>query len=268
MGEKDCIDSIKAYTRHEHVKITNSGNAAILASLYQAKQLGFGEVLIPDQGGWLTYPEYPSIIGLKVSYLKTDRCLIDPVSLEEHQNKALMVPSYGGYIAEQPLGEISKVCKANGLLLIEDASGSVGHDRLCNGNHSDIIIGSFGEAKIVNHGHGGFISSNTKMRKEIFSAIKPINLDIASLLTKLKGARNRLEFLLNMAAEVKRELSGFNVIHKDIEGINVAAGYSSDEDKMKIIKYCERRGLEHTLCPRYIRVMEPAVCIEIKRLIG
>ena len=42
--------------------------------------------------------------------------------------------------------------------------------------------------------------------------------------------------------------------------------HNNDEEKDKIIKYCKENNYEYTLCPRYIRVNENAVSIEVKRL--
>ena len=36
--------------------------------------------------------------------------------------------------------------------------------------------------------------------------------------------------------------------------------------KQRIIDYCNENNLEFTECPRYIRINEPAISIEVKRL--
>ena len=38
------------------------------------------------------------------------------------------------------------------------------------------------------------------------------------------------------------------------------------EEKGKIIKYCEENNLQYTICPRYIRVNCDAISIEVKRI--
>ena len=48
-------------------------------------------------------------------------------------------------------------------------------------------------------------------------------------------------------------------------GHNVIVKFNTDEEKEKIINYCDKNELEYTLCPRYIRVEENAVSIEVKR---
>jgi len=60
-------------------------------------------------------------------------------------------------------------------------------------------------------------------------------------------------------------LKDFKIIHAEEEGFNVVVRFKNDEEKEKILKYCEQKEYEYTICPRYIRVNENAVCIEVKR---
>jgi hypothetical protein len=186
------------------------------------------------------------------------------------RDAALILPSYGGYIVEQPLMEISKMCKKNNILLIEDASGSLSSKKLCNGRFSDIIVASFGKGKIVDNGCGGFISANDKafLGSEVSSLTKPIGIDYSRLSSKIENAPHRLAMLRKEHDAVKRDLLQFPIIHSEREGINVAVSFKTEQEKMKIIKYCDGKGLSYTLCPRYIRIMEEAVSIEIKRMSG
>jgi len=56
--------------------------------------------------------------------------------------------------------------------------------------------------------------------------------------------------------------------NKTIEAIiiNVIIKFDDEEVKQRIIEYCKENNLEYTVCPRYIRVNENAVSIELKRL--
>jgi len=260
---QECLELIKGYTRHKHAKITNSGNLAIFAAMAFARHAGISTILVPDQGGWLTYLEYPKILGLEMQKIETDKGLINPRSLELHNNKAIIFSSFAGYFAEQPLKEIAQVCKEHNILLIEDATGAIGDDTLCNGEFSDIIVGSFGKDKPVNLGQGGFISwSNDQLQdKDIFTLTKPVNLDYAKLHRKLKDVRQRLQMLFSTSENIKKDLKNYNLIHSDRRGINVVAANNE-----KILEYCGSRGYECTMCPRYIRVDEDAISIEVKRL--
>ncbi len=86
------------------------------------------------------------------------------------------------------------------------------------------------------------------------------------LLEKLKGAKKRLKWLYDKNKKVKKDLKGFNVIHRGDKGINVVVKYCCEEEKQKILKYCNKHDYQYTLCPRYIRVKDEAISIEIKRL--
>jgi len=71
-----------------------------------------------------------------------------------------------------------------------------------------------------------------------------------------------MQFFPLKSSCVKQE----NIIHKDSKGINVIIRFSSDTEKERLINYCDKNNLEHTLCPRYIRVNVDALSIEVKRL--
>ena len=87
--------------------------------------------------------------------------------LEINENSALIFTSFAGYTAEQDIERISKYCRNNDIMTIEDASAGIGDkkNKLGNGKYSDIIIASTGSPKMINVGSGGFITSNNE---EIF----------------------------------------------------------------------------------------------------
>ena len=57
-----------------------------------------------------------------------------------------------------------------------------------------------------------------------------------------------------------------DIINPGKHGINVVIKFKDKEQKEKLIKYCKENKLEYTECPRYIRVEEDAVSIEVKRI--
>ncbi|MEM4267947.1 MAG: DegT/DnrJ/EryC1/StrS family aminotransferase [Candidatus Woesearchaeota archaeon] len=264
-----CIDILKNYTGHGTVRLTNSGNLAIFAALYIGKIAGYKSVVVPDQGGWLTYYDYPKIIGLSLEEVKTNRGIILAQELDKHKNKILLVSSLAGYFAEQPMEEIAETCRKNSLFLIEDATSALSNQRLALGL-ADVAVGSFGKAKVVNNGHGGFISLKNRnlWAVELNSLIKPVNLDYNQLFKKLAAAHERLDGLYSIHDRIVLDLKkqGFTLVHGDKKGINVVIKYKNEEERTKIIKYCSENRLEYTFCPRQIRVLEQAVCIEVKRL--
>lgn len=260
------LEKLRKFTKHDNIRITDRGNSAIFVAMAMAKKINPKPfLLIPDQGGWISFRTYPRLLGFDIKEIQTDRGILNLKTLEEGTKNAsaLIMTSFAGYFAEQPLKEISEICKKNDCLLIEDASGALGDKTLCNGNLSDIIVGSFGRWKPVNLGYGGFISARNKeffgQAKEPLSLIKVHNNIYGELLRLL--TRKRLKRLLKLQEKVKKELKGVKVFHKEKRGLNVVTEYNP-----KVLKYCQKKGYPYILCPTYIRVNEKAISIELKRL--
>jgi hypothetical protein len=260
------IETLKKYTRHDHVRLVDRGNSAIFLAMYIAKKMNPKKyILIPDQGGWLSYRTYPKIMGHPIREVPTDRGIIKLDKLKKYAKKgsAFIVSSYAGYFAEQPMEEIAKICHEKKCLVIEDACGSVGDNKLCNGQISDMIVGSFGRWKPMNLGYGGFISTSKREyfdnAKEPFSLFKVHN----SIYTELLPFMNtrRMYKIMKLAEKVKKDLAKYEIFHKDRRGLNVVTEY-----KDEIIRYCEEKKYPYVLCPTYIRVNEKAISIELKRL--
>jgi len=258
----DAKEIIKEVLGKKYVYLVDRGNSAIKLALQVAKNKGFEKAYIQDQGGWLTYRQFPKKMGFEVVELKTDGGLIIPAGLMGQNNFAvskknvLLYQSMAGYCAEQDTEEIRK--NFGGLIILD----------LCNlGDkvefEADIFIGSFGKDKVVNLGYGGFIASDFEID------IKGYEFDMnkeGELLEKLYASKKRLKFLYHKNRKVKLDLNSLDVIHKDKKGINVIVKFKNDKEKEDIIDYCNKKSYEYTLCPRYIRVNEDAVSIELKRL--
>lgn len=264
--EQKVIRKLKEFTQHQHINLTNRGNSAIFAAIYIAKKVNPKPlILIPDQGGWISFKTYPKLLNFEVKAVPTDYGIInlDELSLQAKNASALLITSFAGYFAEQPLKEISEVCKKNSCLLIEDATGSIGDSVLCNGNYSDIIVGSFDKYKPVDLGYGGFISLNNEswfdQGKTAMSLTKAHSRIYKELLPLLN--RRNLNNALERAEKVKEELKDFDIIHRNKRGINVVAKYNND-----VIKYCEKKKYKYLLCPKYIRVNTNAISIELKNV--
>lgn len=275
MQEK-CLNEIRKVTKHKYVKFLNSGNMAIFSAFFVARQSGVKTIIIPDQGGWLTYRTYPSVLGLETKYLKTKDSLIELNILEDTlkktKNAALIFTGLGGYFVEQPLKGIAELCKKHKCIMIEDASGSIFVEGLCDGNLSDLIVGSFGDDKIVNLGYGGFISAKGKEMlqegEEIFT-LRKISPDFYNkLFEKLKSTPERLDFLFKTNKKIKQELKGFDIVHKNSRSVNVVIRFKNEDQKNKIIEYCEKNKYPYEICPRYIRLEDKAVSIEVKKIRG
>lgn len=273
-----CLKLLRQYTKHDIVKITSSGDAAIFGALAIAKQHGVKTVLVPDQGGWLTYLTFPKILDIQIIQLKTIYGLIDPVVLNTEAKKyshcGLLFSSFAGYAAPQDLEKIADACRKNNIFLIEDASGALGHETLCNGNLSDIIVGSFGKWKIADLGYGGFLSCKKEILTpqikdmDILSLVQEKQMDYALLLKKLEGAPRRLQFILQKTKEVKTlcKKEKFQMIHEDADGLSLFVRFSDAAEKEKIFAFCQKHNIAYKECPLYIKVLEKVISLEIKRM--
>ena len=269
--KEEIIILLKKLSGHDFIRLTSRGNTAIFTALYCAKELNKKkDVLVPDQGGWFTYKKYPKQLELNVNVVKTDYGVLDLKELEEKSKNAncLIYSTPAGYFAEQPVKEIYSICKKNKCIVILDIAGCIGKHNY--GLYCDFAVGSFGLGKPVNLGYGGFVSAR---EKEFFD--EPEDAFVSSsfeeeyysrLLEKLKSLKKRYQMFDKVSKKIKKELSDFEILHKDSDGINVIVKFNSEDEKNKLIKYCEKNKLEFTLCPRYIRVKTKAVSIEVKRL--
>lgn len=270
---KEIIELLKKYTGHAHVELTSRGNTAIFAALYCARKLSLDNrtVLIPDQGGWLTYPQYPKKLDMKCVMIKTNAGVFDLDVLARvvdiHDTNCLLYENPAGYFAEQDIKGIFEAVDGR-CKVIMDVSGCIGDD-MCKGEFADIMVGSFGRWKPVNAEYGGFVSFKSvddyEKCKEIFNTTEFDESKAEIVLEKLQNVKQRLASLYRQHEKIKDDLREHNILHVEKKGVNVVVAYSDDEEKNSLIKYCETNKYEYTECPRYIRVMQDAISIEVKR---
>lgn len=255
-------ERLRELTGKKHIVLTRRGNKAIKFSLEALKNQGKRKVLIQDQGGWLTYAQYAETFKLEVVELKTDAGLVDSDNLKSKADadSILLINSMPGYFVMENMEKIYDIAKQADALLVNDASGSLGSAQARVG---DIIVGSFGKWKPVDAGYGGFIAFDEDYFGEMESVFPQERLPL--LLEKLEHIDQRIKGLKELSQKVKNDLKDFDVIHRDGEGFNVIVRFKDEQEKEKIINYCDENELEYTLCPRYIRVNEEAVSIEVKR---
>lgn len=262
---QEIIKKLKQLTGKEFIQLTERGNKSIKIALALAKELGKTKVLIPDQGGWLTYKKFAEKLGFEVIEIKTDYGLLDHKDLEKNadENSILISCSMPGYFVLDDMEEIMNICSKKNCLVVNDASGSIGTDKAKIGS---IIIGSFGKWKPINLEYGGFIATDdrdfyTDFQESYFDEHK-----YDDLLEKLDELPERLKKWKEKRKQIIEDLQSFQIIHKDKEGINVIIKFDDEEVKQRILDYCDEHKLEYTICPRYIRVNEDAISIEVKRL--
>jgi hypothetical protein len=268
-------ESIKKFTKHEQVKIVNSGSSAILAVMSTFND----SIMIPDQGGWVGFKKMAEFCGLNINYLPTEFGLIQVDVLEDFIEKfnpeSLFITSFAGYMAEQPLKDIYKICEDMGVIMVEDASGGIGDvtGLLGNGEHAHVILASTGSPKTVNVGNGGFISTNNtniiKSAKNILSSLKADPITCAGIASEIENAPYIISKTMETCRFLKSEINDFReVLHVNKQGLNVGVLDKSP----KKLGYLLRKGLNvHggsiiTVCPNYNRIKLNAVCIEIKNL--
>ena len=259
--QKETYAILKNLTNKKNIKLVSRGNKAILYALRIAKKLGKTQVLIQDQGGWITYKQFSKKLKLDLIELKTDYGLIIEKELKKHinQDSVLLINSLTGYFAEQDMDKIYNTCKKNNCLVINDISGSIGTEQAKFG---DILVCSFGNDKPINYGKGGLIAVK---EKDCFNLteIQEQDLDINKNLNDLP---QRLFLLKKLTKKIKQDLKKLNIIHKNKEGINVIVKFNNDNEKEQIEGYCKKNNYQYTICPRYIRVNCNAISIEVKRM--
>lgn len=251
---------------HETARLTESGNMAIFLAFAIIKKLSSRKIILaPDQGRWYSYTTYPSFFGMETISVKTQDGIIDISDLKEKAltAAALIIPSFAGYYAEQPLQEAAEVCHQQGCFLIEDASGAIGDFTLCNGMFSDIIIGSFGTWKVVECGYGGWISVKKKGFFDLINTEDTLRKVHSNFHHELETAlrENKLLILLKLQEKVKNDLRSYTIIHREKRGLNVITNYSQ-----YIIAYCQKEQYPFLLCPKSHRITREAISIELKRL--
>lgn len=283
---KDAVHSkLSSFTKHTFIRLTNSGNAAIFSALALAKESGVRRVLVPDQGGWFSYRTYPGLLGLELIEVPTDAGLLSPETVESVLTKystaercCLLVPSFAGYFAEQDVKELAASCHEHGALLIEDASGALSDNVLCNGHHSDFIVASFGSEKLVNLGYGGMLSSRLGVEgagdggspgeHPVFSMTRFHPSFLEKLPPALDTVPERLTTLLRTNRKVLKQLDSENIreiVHPTKRGINVALRCSGDM-LSKAEEFCTARELPYLKLPRYHRAKLKGLSIELKRM--
>ena len=269
--ESECENKICEITNAESSRITSSGNNSIFVALSSIK----GDIIIPDQGGWHGFKQIAKFLGKDIITLKTDLGLINPDDIDDlefRDNSALIFTSFAGYTAEQDVKSISKYCRNNGIVTIEDASAGIGDEKKLLGNckYSDIIIASTGQPKIINVGSGGFIATNDE---NLFSETSlPLKLSktneiiSSGIHEELKSVSNNLQLTLNATDYLKKYMS--NVIHADKRGVNLIIREDDVKEKTWQLKKelpINKSGFINR-CPNYNRVKTKAISIEIKNL--
>ena len=266
-------DKIKKLTKHENVKLVNSGNSAILSSMNNIK----GDIIIPNQGAWHGFKQSARFLDKTIHLIDTEKGLVKKSFLDEIDNlsegSGLFITSFAGYSGEQDMKSISRYCKANGIILIEDASGGIGDPdgKLSNGKYSDVIIGSAGSPKIVNAGSGGFISTDIpdffKDSKFLLNSQKANIQTICGMYKEIDYANDNFIKTCQACDYIKRNLNK-NIVHKDKRSLNIIFECENNKEVVNILrdKFVLDEHSMITICPNYNRLKLKGFSLEIKNL--
>ena len=248
---------LKSLVKKKNILFTVSCDEALIIS---AKiLLGASKnklILTQDAGGWLSYPKIAKKQDVPIIYIKTSKGKLSLSELKKHKNCVLIMHSLPGYCYEEDMEAIQKICKSNNIKLLNDACGSIGTKSATMG---DIICCSFGKWKTLRAGEGGFLATNHEISGE------NANLDFLKINKAIDGMEKRIEAWNKISSMVKKEMKEY-VLNKGNQGINVLLKFKNDDERERLINFCKNKKLEYTICPRYIRSNENAVCVEIKKL--
>ncbi len=256
-----AIEQLNTMTGSNFGHLTKRGNDAILKALKICKKLGYKDVYIADQGGWITYRHFSIRLKLNLHDIESDYGVIDVKHVKKIKKSILLLNSFPGYIAKQPMEEIKKVCEENKNILIEDITATIGGD--CFG---DILVASFSDTKIIEYGKLGYIAYDNPEYEDLITYTPP-EVSSQRLLKKIDEMEKRREYLITKSSQVKVDLAGFDIIYPIQKSINVIVKYKSDIEKDQIIKYCDKNDIPYVECPKYHKVITDAISIEIKKIV-
>ena len=290
MVKNKIIKLLKEYVGHDYVAVVKRGNSAINSALSLVDKKK--KVLIPAEGGWIHYRTAPKMLGLDVDEVVCHNAKLDLVDLHKKlatkEFGALLYQNPGGYFAEQDTKEIKKLGEEFGCLVILDVSGAIGTN-MCRGEFADVVLGSFGKWKLVEAHIGGFISvADKKVWAEVTNG-PDVNVGygadedsgdgiglelfddefaLVKIYSKLKELPARIQFLSDICGRIVTDLKAKNldVFCPNDMGFVVVVKFDSIMEKETIINYCSMHNYEFTECPRYIRLNQKAISIEVKRL--
>lgn len=260
----------------KHVHITSGANAAIFAALALAEK----KICIPDMGGWHSYKTYPAFLGKEIVEIPTLSGIISPdqldITFRREVPDMILLSSFAGYMAEQPMREIKEICNQHNVLLVEDISGSIGSSY--PGEYADIVICSTGAMKMANVLSGGFIAFNNKnyisQLKVPLSISKTHPAIVSGMVEELCVAKQRYETLLSLCKRVKKECLRGEVMFEDAQGIIVGFNLIDTIFKPKdMVRLAQAQKFMTDLHsplimagPRYDRATIPCITLELKKI--
>ncbi len=260
---------LNRFTSHQYFLLTNRGNTAIQIALKLMRQQNKTKIILPDQGIWLSLPQLVKKLKLAPATIKTNQAFFSQQQIPD--GDFLFYQNPAGYFAEINEKEIYHYCQKKKIRVVADITGFIGTQHIHG--HSDMYVCSFGDDKPLNLGYGGFISFRDKQdyqqaQQLILEHQRFDQQKIEELEQKLISLPMRINKIIKISQKVKQELENkFSIIHQEKEGLNVIIKPKDGQEKQKIINYAKKNNYEYVLCPCFIRILEPAVSLELKRLV-
>ncbi len=267
MDESGARSAVQELTGKDAVYFFDRCDAAINYLLGYFKNHGALRVLIPDSGGWFSYQKLPLKHGLEIIPIATTDSLIDPAQLSGiiRAKDIVLINAYGGYFVREPLEEIFALCKKAGAFFINDACACIGTPDAAIG---DYIVCSTRYDKPLATGFGGFLATTEPIPELTHSPITISRMPnyYTALAAAIATLAEKREAYQKTRAKIMHDLSAYNILHPHAIGINVTIAYSTPDEKAAIHAYCAQNNLDTVDCPNYIKVMQNAVSIEVKRI--
>ncbi len=212
MSIEKIKEKLRELTGKKNIILTRRGNKALKFSLRAMKGIGKKKIIIQDQGGWITYPQYAEELKFELIEIKSDYGVINLKEMKEKtdSDSVLLINSMPGYFVYENIEEIARIANEKDAVLINDVSGSIGSEE---GKTGDIIFGSTGRWKAINVHYGGFIATDMDYFNELGDAFDEKHAKL--MLEKIDGLDERTEKLRKQAKKVKEDLKDFDIIHRD-----------------------------------------------------
>ncbi|MGV8162523.1 MAG: DegT/DnrJ/EryC1/StrS family aminotransferase [Candidatus Nanoarchaeia archaeon] len=266
---RECRENLRGLTNKKELYFTLRCNKAIdLAFQIEVPKLGAEQrnLLIQKEGGWITYPNYAK--KYRLNLIRLDGAQSRQLNSLLKTPGILIMHSLPGYARRENMQKINEQCKKNDVLLINDCCGSIGTSAATFG---DVVVCSFGKAKPLSAGGGGFIAADyfTNQEKELLLGAEKDateHINFKALSEAISSLQERLSHWKSKKEEIEKKLKKeqFKVLNQG-EGINILVSFNDEGEKERLIKFCNEEKLEHVECPRYIRTLSKAISIEIKR---
>jgi hypothetical protein len=92
------------------------------------------------------------------------------------------------------------------------------------------------------------------------------NSAFKSIYEALMALPKRIKFITELRKKIISDLSAYDIVHRQELGFVVVIKYKDEAEKKQLIDYCNLNKFPFTQCPRYIRLNNPAISIEVKQL--